>query len=155
MQSTLTGGHKMPNLQDGPSPNWSTYSMPSRSLDIARTTESTTVGKLNGGAAASCNLPISNRRLIGKPGEGRPSKRLQKDWSNGVIPPRPAEPTPTAASRPDPFPAPATRRRQSSFRDHTSREQRPSHTSSALQPSPSKRYENLAPVLPRGACSAH
>ena len=142
----------MPNLQDVPSPNWSTYSMPSRSLDSARTAESSTGGKLNRGAPASCNLPMSNRRLIGNLGEGRPSNRLQKDSSNAVIPSRPAEPTPFAASRPDPFPPPATRRRQSSFRDHTSREQRPSHTTpSAVQASPSKRYENQALVLPMGA----
>ena len=151
MQSTLTGGHNMPNLQDVPSPNWTTYSMPSRSLDSPRTTESSTGGKLNAGAPASCNLPMLNRRLTGNLGEGRPSKRLQKDWSNGAMPSRPAEPTPLAASRPDPFPTPAARRRQSSFRDHTSREQRPSHTPNALQASPSKRYGNLAPVLPGGA----
>lgn len=86
--------------------------------------------------------------LTGRLGEGPPSKRLQKDSqkdsSNSVIPSRPAEPTPLAGIRPDPFPTPATRRRQSSFRDQTFREQRALHAPSTLQATPSKRYENLA-----------
>ena len=45
----------MANVQDVPSPNWTTYDMPSRSLNSPRMTESGAVGKLNGGSPVSCN----------------------------------------------------------------------------------------------------
>lgn len=112
----------MANVESLTNASWNSYNAPPRTLDTARTTES------------------------GSGGEGRPSKRLQKESSNNVIPSRPAEPTPLAGIRPDPFPTPATRRRQSSFRDHTFREQRASHAPSALPASPSKRlvYNGLS-----------
>lgn len=109
----------MANIEGVSNPNWNDYDVPPRTLDAACTPES------------------------GSGGEGPPSKRLQKDSqkdsSNSVIPSRPAEPTPLAGIRPDPFPTPATRRRQSSFRDQTFREQRALHAPSTLQATPSKR----------------
>ena len=67
-------------------------------------------------------------------------KYQQRDFSNGTIPSRPTEPTPLSSIRPDPFPTPATRRRQSSFR-----EQRALQPSGTLPNSPSKRYVRLIP----------
>lgn len=85
----------------------------------------------------------NNRVLTCNIGEGRGGKRLQKNSSNNPTPARPAEPTPAAAMRNEPFSVPATRRRQSSFRDQTFRDQRALPTSTSLQASPSKRHERL------------
>lgn len=73
--------------------------------------------------------------MTGSIGEGHASKSLHKDPPSGVIPPRPAEPTPSSSIRPEPFPTPANRRRQTSFR-----EQRVLQPPGSLQASPSKRY---------------
>lgn len=70
---------------------------------------------------------------------------MHKISTNGATPARPTEPTPVAGIRAEPFPPPATRRRQSSFRDQTFRDQRAAlPTSTSLQASPSKRYEKHA-----------
>lgn len=92
-------------------------------------------------------LPVENRSLTEHPGEGRAPKRVQREVSNEMIPARPAEPTPSAGMRPDPFPTPAARRRQSSFRDQTFRDQRALPNSTSLQSSPSKRYEKKSHIL--------
>ena len=119
--------------------------MPSRNLDNA---------SMNGSGSGSGGKPMirqtgclqsaaNNRVLTCNIGEGRGGKRLQKNSSNNPTPARPAEPTPAAAMRNEPFSVPATRRRQSSFRDQTFRDQRALPTSTSLQASPSKRHERL------------
>ena len=119
--------------------------MPSRNLDNT---------SMNGSGSGSGGKPVirqtgylqsaaNNRVLTCNIGEGRGGKRLHKNSSNNPNPARPAEPTPAAAMRTEPFSVPATRRRQSSFRDQTFRDQRALPTSTSLQASPSKRYEIL------------
>ncbi|KAL2038202.1 hypothetical protein N7G274_009150 [Stereocaulon virgatum] len=90
------------------------------------------------------NTPINGS---GSGGESRASKRVHKTSTNGATPARPTEPTPVAGIRAEAFPPPATRRRQSSFRDQTFRDQRAAlPTSTSLQVSPSKRlaYDGLS-----------
>ena len=41
----------MTNVEGVPSPNWSTYDLPPRTLDNARTPESSAAGKLNIGTS--------------------------------------------------------------------------------------------------------
>ena len=57
-------------------------------------------------------------------------------------PSRPSEPTPSAGLRNDPLDTVSSRRRQSSFRDQTFRDQRASHIQNEFQASPSTRYAN-------------
>ena len=130
---------------EGASVAWNTYNMPSRNLDNT---------SMNGSGSGSGGKPVirqtgylqsaaNNRVLTCNIGEGRGGKRLHKNLSNNPTPARPAEPTPAAAMSTESFSVPATRRRQSSFRDQTFRDQRALPTSTSLQASPSKRYERL------------
>ncbi|KAL6715545.1 serine/threonine protein kinase, CMGC, dual-specificity [Lecanora helva] len=79
-------------------------------------------------------------------GETHIAQKSQRDFSNDFLPSRPAEPTPFSAVRPDPFPTPATRRRQSSFRDQRALQQ-PGY----LQRSPSKRLASNSLSNPQRA----
>ena len=47
----------MADVQDAPSPNWSSYKITPRTLDDARTAESGAGGKLNDDAPGSCTYP--------------------------------------------------------------------------------------------------
>ncbi len=58
MQTTLTGGQNMANADGIPSPNWSTYNMPPRTLDTPRATESGVVGKLDSGTPVAALLRL-------------------------------------------------------------------------------------------------
>ena len=137
--STRAGQDMVPN--EGASVAWNTYNMPPRNLDNASMNGSGSGGKLMIRQIACLQSAVNNHVLTYKTGEGRGGKRLHKNSSNNPSPARAAEPTPAAAIRPEPFAAPATRRRQSSFRDQTFRDQRALPTSTSLQASPSKRYE--------------
>ena len=136
--STRPGQDMVPN--EGANIAWNTYNMPPRNLDNASIYGSGSGGKLTIRQTGSLQSAANNRVLTYNTGEGRGSKRLHKNSSNNPSPARPAEPTPAAAMRPEPFAPPATRRRQSSFRDQTFRDQRALPTSNSLQVSPSKRY---------------
>ena len=121
--------------------------MPPRNLDNA-TMNGSGSGSGSGGKPiirqTGCLQSAANNRVLTcNIGEGRGGKRLHKNSSNNPAPARPAEPTPAAAMRTESFPVPATRRRQSSFRDQIFRDQRALPTSTSLQASPSKRYETL------------
>lgn len=136
--STRAGQDMVPS--EGASVAWNTYNMPPRNLDNAPTNGSGSGGKLMIRHTGCLQSAANNRVLTYNTGEGRGGKRLHKNSSNNPTPARPAEPTPAAAMRPEPFAVPATRRRQSSFRDQTFRDQRALPTSTSLQASPSKRY---------------
>ena len=136
--STRPGQDMIPN--EGANIAWNTYNMPPRNLDNASMNGSGSGGKLIVRQTGSLQPAANNRVLTYNTGEGRGSKRLHKNSSNNPSPARPAEPTPAVAMRPEPFATPATRRRQSSFRDQTFRDQRALPASNSLQASPSKRY---------------
>ena len=67
-------------------------------------------------------------------------KRVQKSVPHQIPPSRPSEPTPSAGLRNEPLSTTSSRRRQSSFRDQSFRDQRASHIQNDSQNSPSKRY---------------
>ena len=128
---------------EGANVAWNAYNMQSRNLDNASMngSGSGSGGKLMIRQTGCLQSAANNRVLTCNIGEGRGGKRLHKNSSNNPTPARPAEPTPAAAMRTEPFSVPATRRRQSSFRDQTFRDQRALPTSTSLQASPSKRYD--------------
>ena len=69
MQTTLTGEQNMANVEGVPSPNWSTYDLPTRTLDEARTPESSAAGKLNSGtseAASTRMKPPADLQIRGR-----------------------------------------------------------------------------------------
>ena len=141
--STRAGQDTVPS--EGASVAWNTYNMPPRNLDNASMNGSGS-GSGSGGKPiirqTGCLQSAANNRVLTcNIGEGRGGKRLHKNSSNNPAPARPAEPTPAAAMRTESFSVPATRRRQSSFRDQIFRDQRALPTSTSLQASPSKRYE--------------
>ena len=143
--STRPGQDMVPN--EGANIAWNTYNMPPKNFDNASMNGSGSGGKLEIRQTGSLQTAANNRVLTYNTGEGRGGKRLHKNSSNNPSPARPAEPTPAAAMRPEPFATPATRRRQSSFRDQTFRDQRALPTSTSLQASPSKRYDMTIAVM--------
>ena len=66
MQTTMNGGQSVANVEGVPSPNWSTYDLPPRTLDETRTPESSAGGKLNSGiseAAAARMKPPADSQI--------------------------------------------------------------------------------------------
>ena len=141
MQTTLRAGQDIAN-SEGANAAWNVYAMPSRNLDDTSMTGSGSGGKPTIRPMGDLLEAASNRVLTCNLGEGRGTKRLHKNSSTSAKIARPTESMSTATIKSEPFAPPAARRRQSSFRDQTFRDQRALPTSTSLQSSPSKRYEN-------------
>ena len=130
MQTTPVVEPRM--TKEGVNGRWRDHNGKSRAMTISGEPETGSNGKPGAVSPIMCMYACL---LTEYTGEVQGSKYLPRDIYNGTIPSRPMEPTPISSIRPDPFPTPATRRRQSSIR-----EQRAIQPSGALPNSPSKRY---------------